>query len=356
MKVLIAGDFSYDFYEKAFEDAFIELNCQTERFKWGSYFKITNSRNSPMMLLKNYYLRLQNKFILGPIIKKINNDLLEKCKIERPDLLFVYRGRIITEETLAKIKLEGITVFGYNNDDPFSDRYSRFYWKNFKRTIHFYDCMFAYRKVNIDEYIKEGAKEVCLLRGYYMKNRNFICTELDHKFKSDVLFIGHFENDGRDEKLVRLIQAGIKLKLLGTGWEKSSYYEFLVKNSGPIVRVDEDYNRYVNGAKIALVFLSKLNRDTYTRRCFEIPATKTFMLSEFSDELNELFNQGSEAEYFKDTDELIEKTIYYLSNNKIRETIAEAGYNKLLKAGHETVNRVRTVLDKYNDLQTIRYK
>ena len=47
-------------------------------------------------------------------------------------------------------------------------------------------------------------------------------------------------------------------------------------------------------------FFSRLNRDTYTRRCFEIPAAGTLMLCDYSDHAATLFAPGREADFFRD--------------------------------------------------------
>ncbi|WGU68927.1 glycosyltransferase [Capnocytophaga canimorsus] len=46
------------------------------------------------------------------------------------------------------------------------------------------------------------------------------------------------------------------------------------------------------------MFLSKLNNDQYTRRCFEIPACGTMMLSERTPTLQEFYTENEEIVFF----------------------------------------------------------
>ena len=124
------------------------------------------------------------------------------------------------------------------------------------------------------------------------------------------------------------------------------YYNFFVNyQKCDIVPLQyKDYNLAINGAKIALVFLSKLNNDTYTRRCFEIPATKTMMLSEFTNDLSSMFEEGVEAEYFRSKRELVDKINFYLKNDKERIKIGNNGNDRLLRSEHEAMDRCKQVL------------
>ena len=95
---------------------------------------------------------------------------------------------------------------------------------------------------------------------------------------------------------------------------------------------------------MALCFLSKLNRDTYTRRCFEIPATGTLMLSEHTDDLASLYKEGEEADFFRTREELIEKLKLYFGNEPLRQTVAANGYQRVMADGHDVVSRMEQVL------------
>jgi spore maturation protein CgeB len=68
------------------------------------------------------------------------------------------------------------------------------------------------------------------------------------------------------------------------------------------------------------------------------------MLSEYSDDLNSMFQEGKEAEYFRNKEEMLEKIKYYLIHDKEREKIAEAGYKRLLKDGCEALDRVKEII------------
>jgi spore maturation protein CgeB len=107
----------------------------------------------------------------------------------------------------------------------------------------------------------------------------------------------------------------------------------------------EEYNKALCGAKVALCFLSKHNRDTYTRRCFEIPATRTLMLSERTEDLLSLYKEGEEADFFSSLDEMTNKVKLYVEDEKRRQAVADMGYRRVMSDGHDVVSRMKQVLE-----------
>ncbi len=97
-------------------------------------------------------------------------------------------------------------------------------------------------------------------------------------------------------------------------------------------------------AKIALNMYTRENSDRYTIRNYEIPAAGAFQLAERTDEAKELFEEGKEAAYFSDDNELCEKSLFYLTNDSQRVAIAEAGTRRLVNSGYSYVDRLREML------------
>lgn len=355
-KILVVGDFHSKIHELAIYNALNNQGYNVVKFSWVDYFKgyLPSQRDSTKknIFLEIYY-RLQNKFLIGPTIYEINKGLISYILAEKPDLVFVYRGTLLLPSTLKKINKMGITVFAYNNDDPFSDNYPKYFWRHYLKGLKYYSHIFAYREKNIKEYNRMNFYNVSLLRSYFIKERNFYIDDKlpTNKYVAPVSFIGHWENDCRDELFREVIESGIKLQIYGPEWHRSKYYKYFLSNMDEIINLKDDaYNIAINSTKIALVFLSKLNNDTYTRRCFEIPATKTLMLCEYTDDMNSMFEEGKEAEYFRNKEELVQKVRYYLSHDEEREKIAEAGYQRLLKDGHEVNDRVKEIARVYENL------
>jgi spore maturation protein CgeB len=106
-----------------------------------------------------------------------------------------------------------------------------------------------------------------------------------------------------------------------------------------------DYRFAICGAKVALCFLSTLNQDTYTRRSFQIPAMKTAMLSQYTEDLASIYQSDVEAVFFKDKSEMLEQLKLLLEDGQRRESIAEAGYKKVYSAGHDVAKRMRQFLE-----------
>ena len=340
MKILVVGDGHSPIHEVAVTYAFQKLGHQVETFYWQTYF---NSDN----LLFRYWQRVQNKFIIGPTLNKLNADLVNAAVQFHPNLVFIYRGTHITPRAITKIKqkLPDCVVYGYNNDDPFGNGHPPWLWRNFLDSVPKYDLVFAYRKCNIAEYAALGAKRVELLMPWFIPRKDKpIIQKHFNAIKYEVVFVGHYEGDDRINYLKKVAESSFVSGLFGPNWGRAPKFDWLNKYQ-PILPLRSDlYRETICSANIALSFLSKLNRDTYTRRCFEIPAMGIFMLCQYSDDLACLFEDGVDAVFFHNPDDMIDKIASYTQNNELREQIATSGMNRVIRDRHDIFSRMDYVL------------
>jgi len=341
MKILLVGDDTYEMYVKAFYNSFLEMGYQNaDLFALNHYVKPTTS-------IAKFFWRVQSNIAFGPEIIRLNRLLLKYVKANKPAFLFLYTVRIIFPSTVKKIHNMGIKIFMYNNDNPFATYFPKYFWRHYRESLRYVDVGFVYRNENIKHYEDAGCKKVELLRSYYVKERNY-CIENSNLEVPEVVFLGHRELDERNEYIKALLKQKILVGVPKRGWEdfeRDNPYLIKLENT------HEKYNEIMNGAKIAIVFLSKINNDTYTRRCFEIPATKTMMLSVYTDDIASMFEPDKEAVYFNSKEEFVKKVQYYLEHEDERIHIANAGYERLIKDGHEVMDRVKQVMQVYKRIR-----
>ena len=344
MRILFAGDWCFDFYEKACAQALESLGVHVIPFKWDGYFQGIPGR-------------AQSKFpFAGPAICRLNKDLLKLAEKSRPDAVFIWRGTHILRGTLSAIKKEtGAALVSYNHDDPFAPEANRqvpwhyhFYWNLFVKSISEYDIHFVVRQVNIPEFFEKGAIQVHILK-------QFFCPELHHplvlcepdrsKYECDVVFAGHYEPDGRVQRLRRLVEAGLHVRLFGGKYWTSRVLGDLAGYFGEIRQVHGiDYAKALCGAKLCLCFMSKMNRDNYTTRCFEIPACGGLLLSERTGDLKLMFKEDEEAVFFSSVEELVEKALWLKSRPDEIARIAAAGMRRVHDDGHSVEDRMKQFL------------
>lgn len=354
------GSFLWEIYEPALASRFRELGHDVYEFAWKRYFDYEKSFSFNRRNFREYpakfreaIKRAQNKYHVGPTVNKMNRDLIAYAREVRPDLIFIQYGVFFTAKTLKALKATGAKVFGYNNDDPFSKIAPKYVFGRYLSSCPEYDYIFSFRQKNVDDYKRVFGIDSEILRAYYIKERTFHIDNPDKRYECDILFIGHYEDDGREEFLIKLARGGggYKFKLYGSEWHRSKYYdEFKKLMGGDIRTLIDDYNVALNSCKIALAFLSHLNNDTYTRRTFEIPAAGVFMLSVYTDDLATLFAPDRDAVYFKTPDELISKIDYYLAHDDERKKIARNGYERILRDGHEAKDRAIQIIRAYERL------
>ncbi|MCE2947082.1 MAG: glycosyltransferase [bacterium] len=350
MRIIVAGDWHSELHEQAVFEAFVALGHEVESFAWHRYFSATG-------LFGSLAARAQNRFLAGPAIGRLNRDLVALARRFEPALVFVYRGTHLLPSTLDALRrpprpgAPAPIVLGYNNDDPFAPGQPASFWRHFLAGVPHYDAVLAYRAHNLPELQAAGARRVRLLRSWYMPRRNHpVALDAADRaaYGCDVVFVGHHEADQRTALLEAVVDAGIDLRLFGPGydWDPVLARSPSLRHLAPVRLVwGEDYNKALCGAKIALCFLSKLNRDTYTRRCFEIPASGTMMLSEHSDDLASMYTPGVEADYFTDAGSLVAQLKRYLADDVLRGTVAAAGARRVRDDGHDVVSRMRELVD-----------
>jgi spore maturation protein CgeB len=353
LKILIVGEWIHEMYEKAMADGFSKLGHEVQSFKWHPYFKV-HGQTLILKQIETIYKKAQNKYLWGPIINRLNRDLVKDIEKNCPDALLIFRGTHIKGDALKIIKkrFPEMTVIIYNHDDPFSPDYPAWKpWRHFIDSIPFSDLVLSHRHRNFPEYFAKGAKRVELFRTWFIPERNHPITftqQEKEKYECDVVFVGHFENDGRIKFLEEIARLGVRLKIYGAHheWGAALSKSPELKDQVPTrLAWGAEYNKALAGGKIAMCFLSKLNRDTYATRCFEIPATGTFLLSEYTDDLASLFKEGEHVEFFRSDKEMVDKIKLYLRDDSLRKKIADAGRNWVNAEGHDAVSRMKSIIN-----------
>jgi spore maturation protein CgeB len=341
MRILLAGRYQYDWYESACAKTLETLGHEVHRFAWLPLFR------GPLGRVEDAWV------VPGPATARLNRSLLGLAEAVRPEAVLVWRGTHVFPSTLRALRRLAC-VASYNNDDPFGPAYARArslhlrrLWRLFRAGIPEYDLNYVYRSVNVTDYERAGAREVRLLMPYFIPevHRPVSLGEEDlARYDADAVFVGHWEQDSRADCLHALEEKGLRLRIFGSGWPKCTLS--LPSGSGNRIHpvFGDEYAKALSGARVCLSFLSKLNRDTYTRRSFEIPACGRPMASERSSDLQRLFHEDEEAIFFSSPRELADKVSALVADPSRRRAIALAGRERCLAEGHDVVSRMRELV------------
>lgn len=352
-KILVVGEFMWPWYQQSAVSALRKLGHKVSTYSWLSYFMKWSSGNSELKF-KNLFLKFQHRFNYGPTINKVNQLLIKKIDYEKPEIILFYNVKLIHKKTILhlKKKLPKVILCQYSNDNPFVKKYRM--WKNYIETIKYFNFTFAARDSDISHYKKFGAKKIYLLKSSYDQDYDYPVeyNKIPEKFKCDVVFAGHYENDGRLEYIKELCSRNISFNLYGGGWskilKKNKLFNKINNYSQVKPAIGKNYRYAICGSKIALCFFSKTNQDYYTRRNFQIPAMKRLLLCEYNEKISKIFTEGKEIVFFRDKYDMYKKIKYYLKNKNLRKRIENNSYKKLLKNKHSIIDRMKYFLSVVN--------
>ena len=274
--------------------------------------------------------RLEHRLLAGPNVARFNRDLVQRSgELGRIDIIWVDKGRWIFRSTLQEIKRRtGALLVHYTPDPAFIVHTSH----HFRKCLPLYDLCVTTKRYELEAYRRAGARQVMFtLQGVDDRfSRLPACAEIESPGRSGIVFIGHRE---RHYKMIlsNVVRAGLEISINGPGWERAkrwnSHLARAVKG-GPVWGVA--YAVALARAKVGLGLLSKRYPDQFTTRSFEIPAAGAMLLAERTAEHQDLFDEGTEAEFFADRAELIDKLRFYLAHDAARIAIAEKGRQRAI--------------------------
>lgn len=329
--VLLAGNWKWDIYEEALARGFRGLGWDVARFC------TLDAMASPDLT------SLSRRLLLPWSIREVNQSLLRTTRNANPRIIFLWRcGEVVPDTVRALRRCAPLaTIVAYHNDCPYHGFKNRIKNRHFLHSLQYVDIVAVYRPGDLDQAFRWGARRAKVLMPSFIRHLH---RPVPSDPTCDVIYVGHYEPDGRLQILDALHRAGISVRVHGTQWKAVARPPKWLKVESVHQVWGEAYVRALSSAKIALAFLSKRHRDVYTRRVFEIPACGSLLCAPRTSELEALFHDGHEAVFWDSTADLIAKIKYLLRHEDERARIAEAGRNRVLRDGHDEFARAREVL------------
>jgi spore maturation protein CgeB len=282
--------------------------------------------------------------VLPPHRKRHGEALVAAVKCERPELVIVLKGVHIGPADVLAMRAAGAFVTIINHDDFFSLNATNISAQQ-RAALPHYDYVFVTREVNVQEVAPLNPRVEFFPFAYHPKIHRPVA--IPPQFESDVVFVGTWEAErcALLEQLVERIPA--RYAIWGSLWSnvsrRSALRPYIVGRDA----LEDDQCRALGGAKVALAFLRKKNRDDYTQRTFEIPACGGLLLAERTPRHLSFYREGIEAEFFDPNRprELNEKVRMLLSEPAHRQAVRAAGMQALARQHHTYRDRLLRLLE-----------
>lgn len=278
---------------------------------------------------------------------KGREELIERVKTEKPDLLFAFPYTDELDPKTLKELGKYTKTFAW-----FADDHWRFY--NYSKFLapHFDAVSTTYSKA-VDMYRRAGVKNV--VHTQWAAN-TALFKPADDRLTAErpaVSLVG-MKNQARSRAVWTLKKAGLEPLVRGKGWPLGRISEQEMIRLFSISKVNLGLNDslgYFNANSFGRLFFrrsmnkivpdfhlwgnfqSYLNRGVkqIKARIFEIPACQGFLLTSKADDLEKYYEPGKEIVLYDNLFDLVEKVRYYLAHDAEREAIAKAGYERTMR-------------------------
>lgn len=308
--------------------------------------------------------QIQRRAGRGSIVNAINASVAAAAQAFRPDLVWAEKQEFLATETIEEMRRSGARLVHYTPDPYFSLAWKR--TRLMDEAIRCFDVLVYCKAYERSSYEALDRPLVYMSLGYCDEIHRPMAN-LDSDWLCDVGFLGGWEP--RRERLLNAVtETGITLGLRGYGWEPvldgrwtprrhiimrqlAGSEAFTIRRNAALASCyrggevyGDDYARALSGAAIGLGFLRTICDDQHTTRSFEIPACGSMLLADRTEEHQEFFTEGTEAEFFGSREELIDKVRFFTDNPDARQRIAAAGRRRCIESGYAYRERLAACL------------
>ena len=269
--------------------------------------------------------------------------LLQVAALRPYDLIFVIKGEIIYPSTLARIRKrhKGLIINWMGDADPLS----RF--PTVRSSLPFYDIFFVLDRGLTNDLRLAGAKRVeHLPYGCDPEVHRYVSLSVEDwkRFGSELCYVGY--RDHRDQILanfLKRLRSPVDLKIWGYQWERTPFDILRHHIAGGALN-EEEMVKAFNAACIVLNLQPTQLIPGVNYKTHEIAGSGAFQLTDFKEELPEMYEPGEEIVVFRSPEEIPELIERYLRDEKERRRIAEAS-QKRAYSDHTLEKRVRKLLE-----------
>ena len=225
-------------------------------------------------------------------------------------------------------------------DTSFLHNRSRF----FERTIDLYDLIVTTKSPEISEFRRRVSTEKLLLTSQsYDSTLHYPRCSFAEK-RHEAVLIGLSE-PSREHTVLRLLQAGIPVRIGGRGWERFVQRcgsRLPLTYAGPAI-FGHEYAVTLSSALLGLGMLTRRFPELHTTRTLEIPACGTALATPITSETRKFF-QPNEAIFFENADDLVAKAIELWPRLDDLRSITEAGLARIRGGSFDNDSMIATVL------------
>jgi spore maturation protein CgeB len=312
----------------------------------------------------------QRRLQRGSVVDHINHEVLAAAKEFRPEMVWAEKQAFLRAETIETIRAGGAKLIHFTPDPYFSLSWKR--TRLMDSAMAHFDVLVYCKSYERKSYEALGKPVVYMPLGFCDQIHRPL-PSADPQWTCDVGFLGGWE-PRREKFLAAVARVGVRLKVWGGYWDflrdgrwtprrqiilrqLAGGERFRIHRDATLAATfqggevyGDDYARALTGARIGLGLLRKVCPDQHTTRTFEIPACGSFLLADRTDEHQEFFVEGEEAEFFSSVDELVEKVRFYTTNEAPRQRIAAAGWHRCLTGRYAYRYRLQHVLAQFKSL------
>ena len=340
-----ASLFALSFKKLGYQADSIILSCENLQRKWAKEHGIApKAFPVPHIARKSYFVRsLFSKFpkmyyfLKGFAEKKsfTFQILLAQVQDFKPDVLFISDFHQFTPEFLKTAKKYVGKIAAFINAPIYvSDEFFKSYDMLFSPFPHYVEMFqkmeissaylpFAFEPTILEQIGKKGRIYDCVFVGGLSRGVDKIPFFEELAKKADVKFWGYMNPPPNHE-------SPIFSNYQGQAWGQDMYK--ILAQSKIVI------NRHVikHGS-----FSSKYADNV---RLYEATGMGCLLITDWKENLGDLFTIGKEVETYRTIDEATEKIMYYLTHEREREKIARAGQQRTLK-DHTYEQRAKTILE-----------
>lgn len=267
----------------------------------------------------------------GPLIRRLNDFVLERVGSDFYDLIWVDKAVFLTEPTTAYLRARARKLVHFTPDPAFTFHHS----KHFEWSLRHYDMLVTTKSYEVDDYASRVDRQrLILVTQGYDSSQHYSRRDFGERIPG-VCFIGHHESS-RQEIIEAMLQMNVPTFIAGRGWGRFAKKHSRNRNliyGGPGV-YGYEYAERLSEYKFGLGLLSEWIPEKHTTRTFEIPACGSVLITERNSETEEYFDED-EVLFFSSEADLLYGLRYLLEKPEEAEKISLRGVNRVRANGFD---------------------